>query len=359
MLTIVVGPNTAGKTSLLEAIMLIATGRSFRAAREAEVILFDEEVGRVQLTQQSTINPTLPRLRGAGNQQSTDILEVVITGGTVLGKKAPYKKFTINNVSKRSVDFVGQMPAVLFWPEDLRLVTGSPSRRRQYLDIVLSQSDRSYHRSVITYEKALRIRNKLLHLLRDGSPIRPEEFEYWTDTLLMHGTVIHNVRREYIKFVNTVKIDHKTNRTNKSNKPGRANRTVDTEFEMHYDHSTITTERLAKYKSAEQGAAVTLIGPHRDDFYLTKNHDSDRELHSFGSRGEQRLGVLWLKVAELQYIEQRTTIKPLLLLDDIFSELDQEHRDLVMRLVDKQQTIMTTTDSSAIDNSKDPVIITL
>jgi len=339
--TVVVGPNTSGKTSLLEALMLIATGRSFRAQREEEMIRKGEEVARTRAelsdNQQSTINPTSPRLRGAGNHQS-DVLEVVLTTGTVLGKPAPRKKFLINKISKRSADFVGRMPAVLFWPEDLRLITGRPSRRRHYLDSVLSQVDHSYRRAMTAYEKALRIRNKLLHMRREGMAIKADEFDYWTAALIAHGATIHRARSDYLSFVNTVSLDH-------GDAPN---------FHVVYDHSTITPERLEQYHDAETATGVTLVGPHRDDIIAEKSVKNDERwrLDSFGSRGEQRLGVLWLKRAELLFIEEKLSTKPLLLLDDIFSELDAEHRSLVIDLTKGQQTVITTTDNQFLRSSK-------
>jgi len=329
--TVVVGPNTSGKTSLLEALMLIATGRSFRAQREEEMIRKGEEVARTRAelsdNQQSTIN----------NQQ-IDVLEVVLTAGTVLGKKAPYKKLLLNKISKRYADFVGRMPAVLFWPEDLRLITGRPSRRRHYLDSVLSQVDHSYRRAMTAYEKALRIRNKLLHMRREGMAIKADEFDYWTAALIAHGATIHRARSDYLSFVNTVSLDH-------GDAPN---------FHVVYDHSTITPERLEQYHDAETATGVTLVGPHRDDIIAEKSVKNDERwrLDSFGSRGEQRLGVLWLKRAELLFIEEKLSTKPLLLLDDIFSELDAEHRSLVIDLTKGQQTVITTTDNQFLRSSK-------
>lgn len=335
-LTLVIGPNTAGKTSMLEALMLLATGKSFRTDRHLESIAFSQEVSHIQAV--------------IGEESVRDRLEMVLTAGLVMGKKTPYKKFSINKVTKRGLDFIGCMPAVLFWPEDLRLITGSPSRRRQYLDGVLSQTSRLYRQSLATYEKALRIRNKLLHLLREGEPIRPEEFEYWTDALLTHGAIIHKERSDYIAFVN------KTNSATGTYKT-TYEAFKSTAFEMHYDHSTITPERLSHYKHAEQAAGMTLVGPHRDDFYLTKINDNGVELHKFGSRGEQRLGVLFMKIAELDYIKKTLKTTPLLLLDDIFSELDAYHRQLVMQLVSYQQTIMTTTEDMSFDKTDNIGII--
>ncbi len=127
---------------------------------------------------------------------------------------------------------------------------------------------------------------------------------------------------------------------------------------MEYDKSAISESRLDQYKDEEVAAANTLVGPHRDDFlFRIKENKServkeDRDLARYGSRGEQRMGVLWLKLAELSFVESTTDEKPVLLLDDIFSELDHEHREIVMEFVGNQQTIITTADPHNIKNLK-------
>ena len=110
---------------------------------------------------------------------------------------------------------------------------------------------------------------------------------------------------------------------------------------ISYDKSVISESRLEQYKEEEVSAATTLVGPHRDDFVFNKG---ERSLSSYGSRGEQRMGVLWLKIAELSFIEEKTSARPTLLLDDIFSELDEEHKKVVMDIAMKQQTIITSVD---------------
>jgi DNA replication and repair protein RecF len=129
-------------------------------------------------------------------------------------------------------------------------------------------------------------------------------------------------------------------------------------YKLEYDRSVISEGRLEQYKDEEVAAAITLVGPHRDDFIFFK--DNKRELAAYGSRGEQRMGVLWLKMAELDFIEKMSqdagaeinSVRPTLLLDDIFSELDREHRSVVVKLMESQQTIMTTADEDFIESFK-------
>ncbi len=118
-----------------------------------------------------------------------------------------------------------------------------------------------------------------------------------------------------------------------------------------YDHSMISHERLWQYKDAEVGSGVTLVGPHRDDFSVFIGANGAREIKSFGSRGQQRLAVLQLKLLQLSYMEEQLGVRPLLLLDDIFSELDSGHIDLVTDMIGKQQTIITTTHKEFVEHN--------
>lgn len=304
----------------MEAIMLLATGKSFRADVEREMIREGGEIGRVE-----------------GFLADNTKLEVVVTGGSVLGKKTPYKQYKVNNVGKRSIDFVGNLPAVLFWPEDLRLITGSPSRRRQYLNNVLVQTEKPYRYALKQYEKALRVRNRLLQHQLNGLNIKQDEMDYWEKQLIQNGTTITSARAGYLDFMN------------------KKNNVIDgITYRIVYDRSILSSERLSQYRDVERRTGMTVVGPHRDDFIVErierrKNH---ADISKFGSRGEQRLAVLWLKMAERSYLEEQLGIKPLLLLDDIFSELDEKHRSFVMSLVSKQQTILATVDRATLPKEK-------
>jgi len=315
--TLIVGQNTVGKTNILEAIYLLASGKSFRAGLESEMISYDQGIARV---------------KGRIESEEMIDLEIVLTRGEVLGEKTAKKKFLVNGVSRRMFDFVGKLKAVYFRPEDLDLVTDSPSLRRKYLDMVLGQVDKEYLRNLLSFEKGLRQRNKLLERIKEEG-IPRSQLLFWDQLLVKTGNYLTNSRGEFIDFCN-----QQLATTNKQ--PNISG------YSLEYDKSVISPARLEEYAVEEVAAASTLVGPHRDDFcFLLKN----RDLHAFGSRGEQRLGVLWLKLAELEFISQQTDQRPILLLDDIFSELDQEHRELVLDVIGKQQTIITTTDLGLVD----------
>ncbi len=305
--TVIIGPNTAGKSNLLEAIYLLSSGKSFRAEKDMQMISFGSSFARV---------------RGEIEEDGKkDILEVIITApsNTV---RTHAKKFLINGVPKRQIDFAGFLPTLLFIPADLNIIISSPSYRRDFLDSVLELVDRQYRQSKILYEKALKRRNALLDLVKETGVRNDQQFVYWDEILITNGDYISKKRWELIEYFNNQQkeIIH---------------------FRVKYDHSQISKERLQQYYGAEIAAGVTLVGPHRDDFYVEFEEGAD--VRYFGSRGQQRLVVFQLKLLQLSYIEQSLGKRPLLLLDDIFSELDDEHISLIMKIINKQQTILTTT----------------
>ena len=245
--TFIIGPNTAGKTNILEAIVLVATGKSFRADRDIEMIQWEKPFARVKA-------------------KAGDIyLELLLT---------PTKKYMVNGVSRRQIDFVGNLRAVLFWPEHLELVTDSPSIRRKYLDSVLVQVDREYRRNVISYERGLRQRNRLLDQINEGKAHR-HQLLFWDQLLIKSGGYITDARTDYIDYINNYQL-------------------AMSNYQLTYDKSVISQSRLEEYKNEEVAAKATLVGPHRDDISFLKN---DLDLSKYGSRGEERLAILWLKLA--------------------------------------------------------------
>ncbi|MFZ2025612.1 MAG: DNA replication and repair protein RecF [Microgenomates group bacterium] len=316
-ITVLVGQNAIGKTNILEAIALAAVGKSFRAVKDSDMILWGNELARV--------THTIVDKKGGET-----ILEILLTTGMVQGKKTQGKKYLVNGIPRRQVDFVGNLHAVLFAPTDLKLVTESPSVRREYLNTVLVQVDREYRRNLQSYERGLRQRNSLLDRINEGVAAR-SQLLFWDQLLIKTGSYISEKRKEYIEAVNAYSLDDLT-------------------YRILYDPSIISLSRLLQYADEEIAAKSTLVGPQRDDFRFEKISTDDIyiDIARFGSRGEQRLAVLWLKLAELTFIEQKTGDRPVLLLDDIFSELDEESRHIVFAVIDQQQTIITSAEEELL-----------
>ena len=307
-ITVIVGPNTSGKTNFLEAIFFLSRGESFKTDKDEQVIRFGEEIAR--------ISGLVSEVR----------LEVIIASGT-MGRGASQKKYMVNGVVKRRLDFVSNLVAVLFSPLDLDMIVGSPILRRNFLNSVIEAVDVDYRIAYLEFTKALRQRNALLERARETGIRDEKQFEYWDNILIKSGQNVIQKREELIKFINNSQKDV-------------------FDFIIIYDKSVISKERLLQYKDQELGAGVTLVGPHRDDFSITMFDNSLQTTHDvkfFGSRGQQRLVVLQLKLLELEFIAQKIGERPILLLDDIFSELDSGHINLVLDIINKQQTIITTT----------------
>ena len=321
-LTVIVGPNASGKTNILEGINLLSNGRSFKARREEEMVNYDSDIARVK-----------------GKLSDEQTLEVVLTRGQVsrgeVTKRTARKRLLVSDVGKRLIDFSENFNVVVFRPQDMDLVTDSPSYRRKFLDSVLNQTDRQYRKYLIEYEKAVTRRNKILYRIREEG-IERSNLYFWDKLLIKNGQYVTEKRAEFIHSVN------------KTDSLGGK------EFELEYDKSVISEDRIEQYARAEVASATTLVGPHRDDVIFKIEIDGKmRELDKYGSRGEQRMAVLWVKMAELEYVKQNSSENMTLLLDDIFSELDHEHREIVMDLVKGQQTVMTTADPHFLEGIGD------
>ncbi len=307
--TWIVGNNGKGKTNTLESIGLLSTGKSFKSHLLSDCVQTGYDVAHIE----------------ANVQVEADAEKIglsIVSATSQLSKRAS-TRFKRNGTKKRRGDVTGLLKTIVFRPEDLEIVTQGPSVKRDYLDTVLIQVSRSYAHSHKEYEKALKHRNKLILQLREGAVGR-KEFVFWDTLLIKHGDVLTRERERFIHFINTY-----------AGFPLQGH--------IQYDHSLMSEERLHQYAVAEVAAGKTLVGPHRDSLEVRLDVGEGRVLDvgRFGSRGQQRLAVLWLKIAALQFVEQETNEIPVLLLDDIFSELDDTNRQLVTSLFDGRQVIGT------------------
>lgn len=308
---VIFGDNAKGKTNILEAIYLLGVGDSFRAKRTEEMVKFGNELGRVKGV---VDDPT------EGNMT----LEVLVNGGLVMGKKVNKRKYLIDGVSKMKKDAVGWLPLVLFRPEDVDLISGSPDVRRKFLDRVLVQIDGNYVNALSNYEQALRRRNKVLDSIREGTSTR-HALAFWNGLMVKYGTIVQVKRKELVAFIN--ELFAKSELFNK--------------LKIDLEDSVVSESRLEQYLDAEIALGYSLVGPHKDELVI---RDGDRRLSVYGSRGEQRMAVLAMKMGEIYYLEEQTRKRVLLLLDDIFSELDETHKQEVLRVTLGRQVLVTTAD---------------
>lgn len=337
-LTVFIAPNASGKTNLLESIHLLSTGESFRAGTVDDFIQVEKELARLKMkveitkyrnwvSQQDDVT-TQPPNNPTTEAESLEV-ELLLNHGLVSGKRVSKKIFSLNGVRKQKRAVVGLVPTIAFIPEDLRLITGSPSRRREFLDTVLTQIDQQYLTALSTYEQTLKRRNKLLQQIREGEAPRTT-LSFWNLSLLKHGMYLQERRRFLIDLINTIEFP--------------------LQFQVDYDLSLLNEERLAQYSVQEVASGHTLVGPHKDDIVVKfKISGEYYALDTHGSRGQQRMGVLWMKLGAFEIIRQKLGKTPLLLLDDIFSELDRENRLRVLELAKTTQTIMTSAEEEVLE----------
>jgi DNA replication and repair protein RecF len=238
------------------------------------------------------------------------------------------KKVKVNKVSKSLGYFCGIFNSVLFMPEDIQLIKGPPSERRKYMDSLLTQVNPGYKKTLNTYTKAVKQRNKILEKInKEGRGW--DEIDYWTIQVIRTGNILQKKRAEMFGAI----------QPHLNLNSGKLNRNH-SHTEIIYKKNEFDEERFQRYQVREIAAKTTLIGPHRDDFEIVFD---GHPVGEFGSRGQQRSITLALKLSEIEYIEKEKGERPILLLDDIFSELDERHKEAVMDVIGNQQTIFTST----------------
>lgn len=304
-ITILKGDNAQGKTNFLESIYFLASSKSNRSTQDQELILEGEDFLRVE-----------------GNLKDGTTLEVALQ--LLQQDQGIKKRVKVNGIPRKVLDYSSNLVVIEFSPEDINLVKGSPSLRRSHIDQVLSQIDRSYKKTLSNYEGVVINKNRLLKRIQEGFS-KVDELLFWTDQQILLGNILIEKRRAFFEFINSAE-----------RKFG--------DFRFEYKPNLISLERLKEYKQKEIFAASSLIGPHRDDFTFFLE---EKDLSKFGSRGEQRTAVLDLKLTQLNYVEEVLGNRPVLLLDDIFSELDDSHRKHVADLSNLQQTVITTVEWDA------------
>ena len=326
---VVVGPNATGKTSLLEAIVVLGTARSHRAGQDGELVSWGAEFARLEA-------------EVGGTAQGSDKVEMVIARTATGGGR---KRVLVNGVARRPAALGATLPVVLFAPEDMLLVVGSPGLRRNSLDTLIAQTVPASATTMSTYARALTQRNNLLRQVREGMAA-PDELRYWDEVVINDGAQIVDWRRATL-----AQLSGPLSAAHQEIAPGEE------PLELRYltnaePQATETTRdalrrRLIDTRDKEMWNGATLIGPHRDDIAFVSD---ERELASSASRGQQRTAILAYKLAQLDLLTLSVGQPPLLLLDDVFSELDPDRRaHLVRRIGALPQAFVTTTTTDDLD----------
>jgi DNA replication and repair protein RecF len=332
------GENAQGKTNLLEAVAMLATSNSFHAASDREIVNWDapDHVGRVTAMVERTSGEVKIEIV---------IVDPVPSNGTpsMVPDNRQRKRIKINNVPKKSMDLVGLVTVVLFAPSDLRLVDGPPEERRRFLDRGLCQMQPRYCQALVKYRKVITQRSALLKRIRENQE-DPRMLDYLDEKLTEWANMIIFERQRMVASLN-----EQVDELQSTISGGREHLQIVYRPSFHIDPALNTLDALEHYREQLREArrkeiyqGVCLLGPHRDDLEFLVNGVN---MLTYGSRGQQRTVALSAKLAELAYMRSMTGEEPILLLDDVFSELDALRREYLLRqILQHDQVLITATD---------------
>jgi len=350
---LLVGDNAQGKTSLLEAVYFLATLVSFHASSDRQLINF--LAGREPLA----VARIVADFCRAGSTHHLEV-RIIQESNDLNGSTRLRKEVLVDGVKYKTSQAVGQFNAVLFLPQMLSVIEGAPEERRRYLNLALAQVVSYYPGALTDYTRALSQRNALLKQLNERGG-DPTQLDYWDGQLATSGAQLIYARIRAVQ-----ELERPTARTN--NELTRGNEVLRLSYQPSYDplpqapgqyalpldapvdRSGISLdqiqcgfqERLVQMRPEEITRGVTTIGPHRDELRFLSN---GVDLGIYGSRGQVRTAMLALKIAEVEWMREKTGHWPVLLLDEVLAELDTRRRvDLLGRLVQSEQALLTTTD---------------
>lgn len=346
---VIAGPNAAGKTNLLEAIAVLASGHSHRTRADAELVRWGTGFARVE----AVLGPARDTMAATGGPAPADrdplahadTLEVLIPGPVAVGGAGLRRQVHINGVPRRAEALAAHLRAVTFSPEAMLLVVGPPSLRRDEVDTLTSQLRPPHRRGLGVYGRALAQRNSLLRLVREERASR-DELPYWDRVLVEEGSAIVERRLEALADL-AAPLAAAHAEIAPDEPPLAISYAASAPPHRGESAAEALRRRLAETAEKELWNGMTLVGPHRDDAVFRLG---DRELGTFGSRGQQRTAILALKLAQLEAIWRTSGAVPLLLLDDVFSELDPDRRSHLVRRIDElPQAFVTTTALADLD----------
>ncbi|HKM04574.1 MAG TPA: DNA replication/repair protein RecF [Lachnospiraceae bacterium] len=317
---ILYGDNAQGKTNILEAIYMIATTKSHKNSKDKDIIRFDCEEAHIKI-----------------NIEKKEIDKKI----DMHLRKSKTKGIAIDGMKiKKASELLGLINVVLFSPEDLSIIKNGPSERRHFIDMELCQLDSFYLYNLNNYNKIVNQRNSLLKELY-ANPSLKETLNIWDSQLLSYGSKIIERRNAFIEQLNEIIFDiHKKLSGDKE------------ELNIKYEPNISIKEFDIKLKANQERdikLKQTSVGPHRDDFsFMIKGVD----IRKFGSQGQQRTAALSLKLSEIELVKKITKDVPILLLDDVLSELDSNRQNYLLNYIGKLQTIITCTGLDEFINNR-------
>lgn len=368
---VITGENGVGKTNILEAAYFLSTGKTFRSSDQDNLIKIgmDYFVVKGEVSEGTSKKNTKPADASATKPESTasvSSLAQIASESTLLEvaySNYPRKQkiFKVNDVPTPHAKYLGNLITVLFHPKDLNLLYMEPSLRRKYINLLLSQTDREYLESLTAYTKILKQRNALLDEVAERN-VSESELDTWDERLADEGAKIIFKRIEAVKILsknlhkNYQKIsggseDSKALYSSTITLAEEAVASAESDVAEHEfadkDEQAISIikksfqKKLLLKRDKDVRFGSTSAGPHRDDIKFTLN---DHPIEEFASRGESRTALIALKLAEIAYIEKKSRTSPLLLLDDVFSELDENRQKFLLEAIQGCQSIITSVD---------------
>lgn len=318
-LNVIEGLNTAGKTNLVEAVYLCSVGKSPRGAKDKDLIQIGQDSAHVTLE--------------VAKKHRTHRIDLHLT-------KDGEKRILLDGVRlSRTGDLMGVLNVVFFSPDELRIVKQDPSERRRFINITLCQQNKPYYEALSRYNHIIDQRNRLLKEARDVASL-DAQLAVWDEQLATWGSKIIRWRQDFIAHLGAL-----------ADSIHRAIAGERCDLTLRYESCTEATDdeairqdilgALADSREKEMRLRYTTVGPHRDDFSIVSE---EKELRTLGSQGQQRTAALSLKLACIAYFERNTGERPVLLLDDVLSELDGGRRQALLAATDGVQTLLTCTE---------------
>ena len=344
------GENAQGKTNLLEGVYLLATTRSPRAGSDAEFVRWGtagDGLGAMRVVGRA--------VRGRSEVQ-VEVAVLARDGGAAPSGPPlrSQKRLRVNGLPRRATEVIGQLMAVLFMTQDIDLLTGAPAGRRRYLDLTLSQVDAAYLRALQRYQRVMQQRNVLLRRIEEGRA-PADQLLSWNEELVAQGSIITNTRAAAVGELNEraaaahLRLSDGREQLAIRYAPQLAEERRGGLPEAIEEIRNLFRHALSRRQAKEIAAGVSLVGPHRDDLRFELD---GKPAGAFGSRAQQRTIALALRLAEAQFLRDRSGEEPILLLDDILSELDERRGAAVRHAVENaEQALITTADLDRFDQA--------
>lgn len=317
-INIIYGNNAQGKTNIIESLFLCAYGKSFRAKKDKELIKFDKDLCKVEVSYSK-----------------------IDREGTIKAEINDKKTFFVNGVKQNKIsDIIGKINVVIFTPDDIEIIKDGPQKRRRFLDMMISSLRPNYLHLLNSYNKVLEQRNNFLRQIKLENK-NPAMLDIWDEQLSEYSFKIYEYRKYFIeKIANSIEDIHSL-----ITKCGKED--IKIKYISNSKNKESFLENLKKSRAVDIKRGFTATGVHRDDFMIYIN---SRPVSIFGSQGQQRTAILTLKLCELKIVKEEIGDTPILLLDDYMSELDEKRRTSFLENIKGNQVIITCTDRIDLEN---------